>query len=398
MILKLTGKKYIPTYNPLETKYKRVEFHGFIVNIDSKFYIITCAHNVKRYIPDKILNFRPIVLYKNHIFDIAILSCPYTDSAFCITNNISTQNNISIPQISNNTTVHNYGIVTGTNIYKTHKFLRLEYKILVSILPGISGSPILNKNNEILGMVSRASTKYAYGIPAYTIVHFLKTFSLNQTNKIEFHKSIIYEPHDLGVRITHYDSKNGPIYPGDIITYINKYRILHDGTVCLSIYPNTYVPFWFIMYHQLSGAIIRLGIIRNNNLIRYNKFIRYTLISPKINFMCIGPYILQTLKRNILFTHEQMSVLLQKFINHYQNCVLITAIIGAAKYNHEFQIVVAFNDVDIININHLNYLYLNNTSRIITLTLLDKTKIVLDYKDSIYDAHDIYSEITSNVM
>ncbi len=380
-MLRLTGKKYRREYT--EDIYTRVEFHGFIVNVNQKKFIITCYHGVKNCILDSYN-----LLHKNSVFDIAILSCDSAMDSYTITD--------VRPKIGSVIRVqYNSGTLIGIHINRTNKLPRLEYKCQIAVKPGISGSPVFNDSGQIIGMLVRANSNMAYCVPAYSILYYLRTLVMGRAYYTELYKNLVYAPAqhtDIGVLVT--DSALDWIQVGDIITHINSLAIHKNGNIDMYICDDIPVPFWFALYHQIPGNILSVKLVRNSAIHTYTKFVKHIIPPPKIRYLCIGPYVMQPLKKSILSKFDRASEMLLNFVTYYHKRIMITLVIGPNQ-QHKFQIVTSFNNVDVQNIDHLNYLYLNNHSRIITLKLLNG-HITLDYTDSLRDAHDIYSTLTLN--
>jgi hypothetical protein len=210
----------------------------------------------------------------------------------------------------------------------------------------------------------------------------------------EFHGPIDYIPYGFGTYITNFGNQNttGIIQAGDIITHIDNHTIDFSGNIPISIYHGMWVPFWYLLYHKIPGETIGLNIIRSSNAIRHEILVRNIPKQIKLKYMIIGNYIIAPLTYKILDAHNRNSIIALNFIEQNRGRV---AIIDAIDIRPEkYQIIIEFNGIRVLDIYHLNYMYQYNTSRIITLTLLNQTQISLNYMDSIRDASEIQNMIS----
>lgn len=390
-MLNISGHRRYESANPFDRDVlKQVQFHGFIMNVNSQKYVITCAHNVKNCV---LSNYT--ILNVNKIFDIAVLSCPHDTEAFSCIDITGNNSVVQVPEIRENTIIHNSGMIVGTRTVQKKSYQRLEFIIDISVVPGISGSPVLS-SNRVLGILTSANEKQAYCVPAYSLIQCLRSMLAGRDFYTEFHGLIDYTISDSKTIIS--QSSVNILQCGDIITHIDYKPVDEHGNIDMT--PGMNMPFWFILYHKISGSITRIRIIRNSNVYTYVRFVRRIIPAPKIKLICIGSYIIRPFKNTLLNPTERTSGILQTFMNFYRGRAIVAAVIGGPHScnAHKCQIITAFNDVDVKNINQLNHLYLNNTDDTIVLTLLDRTKITLNYQDSIRDGNDIYAAITSKPL
>ena len=423
-VVKIFSAISFPDYKyPYQTS-KISEFSGSGAIISNN-RILTSAHVVSgaRFIEiqkeDDPKKYIASVKYISHQVDLAILEV--NDKDFFIDTNplklsedIKTREEVTVLgyPLGGNTISTTTGIISRIEYlnYVWSGFYLLAVQIDAAINNGNSGGPVLNVNNELVGIAMMRLTKtsnIAYIVPSIIINTFLEDVKDGIVNGFHSDSVVIQELNNISQKTLYgLDDRNGVLitYVGidenllkvdDILLEIDNKDIANNGTV-----KTKYGRVDFNMqFHtkQLSESV-KLKILRNNEKMTINYPLKKVV--PLINmefgkeprYIIYGGFIFTPLTRNYLNSLYSSSNGLDMLFYQkdktvdYQEPIVSLKTIFPSEVNRGYYaasyILIKVNNIKIKNFNHLVSVLDNMTDEYTIFEFLEKTKVVLKTKDA----------------
>lgn len=172
---------------------------GFLM--DGNGYIVTNAHvvnNARNLVVEntKGEQFTASAIYFNPLSDLAILKI--TDTAFHKTNSLPysfSKSSIDLAETiftlgyPREEVVYGEGYISAKSGYNADT---LSYQISITANPGNSGGPVVNKNGEIIGIISSKETNadgVVFAVKSKNVFTAIKEINANSANEIKLHNN-----------------------------------------------------------------------------------------------------------------------------------------------------------------------------------------------------------------
>lgn len=252
---------------------------GFVIAIGNYNYILTNAHTVSNSNIIKADDFRVNKIYESIWHDLALLECPCDADPFLF-NNIHPGEQVTIIGYPRNSKFSSNVCGRVNRLVETNNngYFSTAYEITSSVNGGNSGSPVLNSQNQVVGILYGAHLNKCFAISNDTILHFINCYSNNKipavigvnlenSENINLHQ--YYNTSGSGCYVT--TSDYSEIQKHDFITEICGHKIDCNGLIKCG---HSQVPWWCLITSRYAFDEIHLKLIRNG----LQKNIKITLL------------------------------------------------------------------------------------------------------------------------
>lgn len=288
-----------------------------------------------------------------------------------------------------------------TYFLSNESFLALHLNI--NIARGNSGGPILNKNNEIIGIamqIPKAGSNKAYAVPLYIINTFLEDikdgkvdgFHSNSNSYQYLENQILqeyYKTDEVGMLVTGLDLEEEQLKVDDIILKINSKKVSKLGKRA----------FYFAFHSKPASKTIKLQIKRAGKLLNIDYKLNRTLklVSQEFNkkprFFVFEGLIFTPITRNYLqalgLKQFEINMLFykEKRVEKLQEPVAWMDIKFPNKKNRGYiskvEIVDKVNETKVRSFNHFKNLVENSNEKYVVIDFVNKQRVVLEKEEII---------------